>query len=194
MQELKKWVWLRRIMLILVILVFTSCLDYKAVNVYIFLDQNDFYRGTAKIEFIHIHSTAIEAKERRIEMSEFYTDYQKNAQSILEVLPLYNTTVKLTKKTPLSTDGYIEGEFKNILTVFAPLFQEGDFRFEGNARRLSVWWKNPLKEEDNVNLILIFSGKIISHNSNHFDLKSNSLKWSMHKDGDREIHFVLEAE
>ncbi|MES0489372.1 MAG: hypothetical protein ABUK01_05225 [Leptospirales bacterium] len=198
MQKLKNRDWLqrvvKRILLLSSILAFSSCLDYQAANIYIYLDQSDFYQGTAKIEFVNIHSNESDFKERRLEMSEFYKGYKKEGRSILEVIPLYDATVKLTNKSALSTDAYIEGEFNNLLTILAPLFQEGTFRFEGNAKRISVWWKNPLKEDDNVNLILIYSGKIVSHNSKHFDSKANSLTWSMSKNGDSEIKFVLEAE
>jgi len=194
MDKWKSKNWLQRILLLPVILIFTSCLDYQAANIYIYLDESDVYEGTAKIEFINIHSNETEPEERRLEMKEFYSDYETDAEIILEVIPLNHTTVKLTNKTELSTDGYIKGEFKNLLTILAPLFQEGAFRFEGKSKRISVWWKNPLKEEDNVNLILTYSGKIVSHNSNHFDSKTNTLKWSMNKNGDREIRFVLEAE
>ena len=82
---------------------------------------------------------------------------------------------------------------KYLLAVLGSLMSESSFRFEGNKKRLAASWGNPFSDSTETNLIIQYTGKIVSHNSKNFDAKTGTMKWNMSKAGDKEVSFILES-
>lgn len=181
-------------MILFLIFSFTACLDLDKLNIYLALDKNDLYSGHARLEFINVHSSSANLEEQKKEMGELFTGYKKEADDIINGMPLFNYTVELRNKKELSTDAVIQGEFKNILSFLGALISDNNFRIEGNKKRLSARWGNPFTDSMETNLIITYPGKIISHNSKNFDAKTGTMKWKMSKTGDKEVSFVFESD
>jgi len=177
---------------VLIAFVVTGCLDVETINFTLSLDAENLYSGTATVEFVKIRSTETDPAKRKREMDDLFSGYRNEAKKILESIPLFDERVELRNKTASSTDAVITGKFKNVLAMFG-ILTEGEFRFEGERKRLSVYWKNPLTDETDTNLIVRFPGNIVSHNSKHFDSATGTMRWNLGKHGDREIRFVLEG-
>ena len=173
----------------------TTCMAVEAINIHLTLDGADFYRGVARIEFVGIHSTDTNPKKRKAEMQDFFASYRRDADRILATIPLQEHRVLLRNRTDISTDAVLVGNFRNLVAVLSGVFtDQGEFRFEGNRRRLSVYWKNPRVEKDNVSLIVQYAGNIVSHNSKSFDAATQTMRWNLNRTGDPEIQFTLASD
>lgn len=173
---------------------FTACLDIGKIDIYLMLDKDDLYSGRARLEFVNIHSTSATVEEQRDEMNKFFIDYKEDVENIIRAMPLYNYTAEFRNRKELSSDVIILGEFKNVMAVLGALMSESSFRFEGNRKKLSVYWSNPLTDSTEINLIIQYPGKIVKNNSKSFDSKTGIMKWNMSKSGDSEVSFMLESE
>lgn len=195
--ESKRTVFMKGLLYLMIFLIvssFTACLDIGKIDIYLMLDKDDFYAGRASLEFVNIHSTSSTADEQKEEMNKFFSDYKQDVENIIRTMPLYSYTAELRNRKELSSDVVIQGEFKNVMAVLGALMSESSFRFEGNRKKLSVYWGNPVTDSTEINLIIQYPGKIVKHNSKSFDARTGIMKWNMSKTGDREVSFTLESE
>jgi len=174
-------------------LLLASCLDVETMNITLFPDPGNVYEGRARVEFINIHSTEKEPGKNKKDMEEFFNEYREYAVEISSSMGLRRQTNRLVNKKELSTDAEIEGEFEHLAATLVWLLEKSQFRMEGSDGQFSFYRKNPLTEEGQVNLVIVYPGKIVAHNSASFDAKTGTMRWSLNKAGDREISFTIAA-
>jgi hypothetical protein len=181
-------------MIVLSVSSLTACLDIGKIDIYLILDKDDLYAGKARFEFVNIHSTAETSAEQKKEMDDFFRDYKQNVEDIIKAMPLYGYSAEFRNKKEFSSDVIIQGEFKNVMAVIGSLMSESSFRFEGNRKKLAVFWANPFTDSTEMNLIVQYQGTIVKHNSKNFNAKDGIMKWNMSKTGDKEVSFIFKSE
>lgn len=183
---------LTQLLLISMVLIFSSCLNVQKINIFLYLDENNFLSGKARIEFINISSTEDSEEKQRKELAALQQSYKTDATHLIRMMGLYDENVQLKNFTGLGTDAVIEGSFSNFAAAISGiLIKDGILKIETNKKEITVNWQSRMKEKSEFNLILVYRGKIISHNSKHFDAKTKTLRWRLDTGFDKEIRFTL---
>ena len=183
----------KTVFFILPLFVLSSCLDVDTINIYVYPEKNHIFQGHARVEFVNIHSTEKYPEKNQRDMQNFFQNYEKDALNIAVSMGLKDHKTRLMNRRPLSADAELTGEFNSLVSVLAVFLESSEFKLEGSSRRFSFNRKNSSGEFENVNLIIVFPGKIVSHNSKKFEPKTGTMKWNFSKTGDQEISFILES-
>jgi hypothetical protein len=163
------------------------------MNIIVYPDKDNVYQGRVKIEYINIHSNEELPEKKKKDMDEFFADYKKDARNVAQSMSLQDYKSRLMNRKELSTDGEIKGKFESLVATLSFMFEKSEFKVEGDSKKISFYRKNPLNENDDINLIITFPGKIIAHNSKNFEQQNGTMKWNLKKTGDKEISFTLES-